>query len=239
MLTVHLSYNKQNEKSLGEWIADKRSQVVIATKYTFLKKVLLKGGNHRKSLVENLDESLRRLGTGYNDLMFVHYWEFCTSIEEVTRSLDDIVRRGKVLYIALSDAPAWHGQFIGLQTRYNLLNQSLEHDIQTACAELDVFFKFGDDTTTKLLIFTMKVGIIPWGCVAEGTRTKAQLVENLNALEFKLTPEQIARLDAVSAPKEILFPYPIYSHLEKLVGKEIQIPDKYKPVFMMKAQEKI
>ncbi|CAG8819315.1 27923_t:CDS:2, partial [Racocetra persica] len=163
----------ESEQFLGEYIADKRSQVVIATKYTENSTALMPnvrynpnaGGNHRKSLVENLDQSLKRLGTGYIDLMYVHMWEFRTPIEEVMRSLDDVVRSGKVLYIAISNAPAWvvsrantmaelrgWSQFVGLQTRYNLLNRSLEQDIQTACAEHDV-------------------GIIPWGCIAEGFLT--------------------------------------------------------------------
>ncbi|RIB29506.1 NADP-dependent oxidoreductase domain-containing protein, partial [Gigaspora rosea] len=91
-------------------------------------------GNHRKSLVENLNESLKRLGTGYIDILYVHAWEFRTPIEEVMRSLDDAVRSEKVLYVAISNAPAWviscanmmaelrgWSHFIGLQTRYNLL----------------------------------------------------------------------------------------------------------------------
>ncbi|RIB27348.1 aldo/keto reductase [Gigaspora rosea] len=305
----------ESEEFLGKYVADKRSHVVIATKYTENASALIPnprynpnaGGNHRKCLAENLDESLKRLGTGYIDIMYVHVWEFRTPIEEVMRSLDDVVRSGKVLYVALSDAPAWvlsrantmaelrgWSQFIGLQTRYNILNRSLECDIQTACAELDV-------------------GIVPWGCIAEGfltgkytresvanlktsdnmssqrfnsvkrsaaneqnwkildeitaiaaetkrspaqvalnwisqkpgitspligARTKAQLVDNLGALEFKLTPEQMARLDDISVPKEIPFPYSVYSNLEKYVGKGIQIPAKYKPIFMMGAQEK-
>ncbi|KAF0469850.1 aldo/keto reductase [Gigaspora margarita] len=305
----------ESERFLGEYIADKRSQVVISTKYTANLTTLNPnvrynpnaGGNHRKSLVENLDESLKRLGTGYIDLLYVHAWEFRTPIEEIMRSLDDVVRSGKVLYTAISDAPGWvisranataelrgWSRFIGLQTRYNLLERSLEHEIQTCCAEFNV-------------------GIIPWGCVAEGfltgkytresvanlkssnlnkmrnnsvvrsadneqnwkildevvaiaaetkkspaqvvlnwisqkpgvsspligARTKAQLVDNLGALEFKLTPEQMARLDYISAPKEIPFPYSAYSNFEKVIGKGIQIPDKYKPVIMLGAQKKM
>ncbi|KAF0469853.1 aldo/keto reductase [Gigaspora margarita] len=163
----------ESEEFLGKYVADKRSHVVIATKYAENASALMPnprynpnaGGNHRKCLAENLDESLKRLGTGYIDIMYVHIWEFRTPIEEVMRSLDDVVRSGKVLYVALSDAPAWvlsrantmaelrgWSQFIGLQTRYNILNRSMECDIQTACAELDV-------------------GIVPWGCIAEGFLT--------------------------------------------------------------------
>ncbi len=66
-----------------------------------------RGGNHRKSLVHSLDASLRRLGTDYIDLYWVHAWDFLTPVEEVMRALDDQVRAGKVLYVGVSDAPAW------------------------------------------------------------------------------------------------------------------------------------
>ncbi|KAG0319146.1 hypothetical protein BG000_003963, partial [Podila horticola] len=65
------------------------------------------GGNHRKSLVETLDGSLERMGTGYTDILYVHLWEYRTPIQEVMRALDDVVRSGKALYVGISDAPAW------------------------------------------------------------------------------------------------------------------------------------
>ncbi|CAG8796532.1 10123_t:CDS:2, partial [Gigaspora rosea] len=66
-----------------------------------------------------------------------------------------------------------------------------------------------------------------------GAKTKAQLEENLKALEFKLTPEQMARLDAVSTPKEIPFPYNFTATAAFHIGKNIQTPDKFKPVLNM------
>jgi aryl-alcohol dehydrogenase-like predicted oxidoreductase len=54
------------------------------------------GGNHRKSLAENLDESLKRLNMSYVDILYTHYHEYRTPIEEMMRSLDDAVRSGKV-----------------------------------------------------------------------------------------------------------------------------------------------
>ncbi|CAB5362999.1 unnamed protein product [Rhizophagus irregularis] len=65
------------------------------------------GGNHRKSLVENLNESLKRLNMSYVDILYVHIYEFRTPIEEIMRSLDDAVRSGKVLYVAASNFPSW------------------------------------------------------------------------------------------------------------------------------------
>ncbi|CAG8688747.1 16926_t:CDS:10 [Rhizophagus irregularis] len=265
------------------------------------------GGNHRKSLVENLDGSLKRLNVSYVDILYVHVYEYRTPIEEYMRALDDVVRSGKALYVAVSDIPAWAlsrsntlaelrgwSPFIGLQTRYNLLDRSLEFDLQTACAEHEV-------------------GIIPWGIVAEGfltgrytrestkshsitkfeneskmvdeyrslsiqshskseknweildeviaiskeinrspaqvamnwiqqkpgvtssiigARTFAQLEDNLKSLEFKLTPEQMKRLDDVSQPtgREIPFPYSYHDQFDTFIGKNIQVPNKFAPI---------
>jgi aryl-alcohol dehydrogenase-like predicted oxidoreductase len=65
------------------------------------------GGAHRKSLVQSLEASLRRLGTDYLDLYWVHIWDAFTPVEEVVRALDDVVSAGKVLYVGISDTPAW------------------------------------------------------------------------------------------------------------------------------------
>ncbi|RGB35835.1 aldo/keto reductase [Rhizophagus diaphanus] len=163
----------ESERFLGDYVSDKRSDVVIATKYTINPNAMQAdrrfnpnfGGNHRKSLVENLDASLKRLNMNYVDILYAHLFEYRTPIEEMMRSLDDVIRSGKALYVAVSDIPSWAlsrantfaelrgwSPFIGLQTRYNLLNRSLEYDLLPACAELDI-------------------GIIPWGVVAEGFLT--------------------------------------------------------------------
>lgn len=58
-------------------------------------------------MVESLDASLKRMGTGYTDIIYVHLWEYRTPVQEVMRALDDVVRSGKALYVGISDAPAW------------------------------------------------------------------------------------------------------------------------------------
>ncbi|CAG8532587.1 20422_t:CDS:10 [Cetraspora pellucida] len=274
----------ESERFLGEYIGDKRSQVVLANSTALSPNVKYNpnaGGNHRKSLVENIDASIKRLGTGYVDLLYVHIWEYRTPIEEVMRSLDDVVRSGKVLYVAISDTPAWvfsrantiaefrgWSPFIGLQTRYNLLDRSMEYDIQSACAELDVqsvikakntgdmrdmrnnsIIRLGSNETNWKILDEVKAiateinrtpAQVALNWIAQkpgitspliGARTKTQLVENLKALEFKLTPKQMERLDNVSASNEIPFPYSITMNLNKYLGKGIQIPDKYKALF--------
>ncbi|KAF0484067.1 aldo/keto reductase [Gigaspora margarita] len=177
----------ESERFLGKLIAEKRSQIVVATKYSANVTASMNntrfapnaGGNHRKSLVQSLDESLKRLGIGYVDIIYVHAYAFRTPIEEIMRSLDDSVRSGKVLYIAVSDSPSWMisrantmaelrgwSQFLALQTRYNLLNRSMEFDLQPACAELNI-------------------GICPWGCVAEGFLTGKYTKKSVNNLKNK------------------------------------------------------
>ena len=102
-----------SEKTVGEFIASDRERFVVATKYSFpLEMNERKGnpngsGNHRKNMMQSLEGSLKRLGTDYIDLFWLHAWDFTTPIEEVMRSLDDLVRQGKVLYIGISDTPAW------------------------------------------------------------------------------------------------------------------------------------
>src|ERR1700676_1013885 len=133
-----------SEKFVGEFIKGHRESVVLATKYSNA----VPGndpnaaGNHRKSMMQALEASLKRLQTGYIDLYWVHIWDGITPVEEVMRGLDDLVRQGKVLYVAISDAPAWWiaqantlaegqgwTQFIGLQIEYNLIERTVEREL--------------------------------------------------------------------------------------------------------------
>ena len=58
-------------------------------------------------MMQSVEASLKRLNTDYIDLYWLHVWDFLTPVEEVMRAFDDLVRQGKVLYIGISDAPAW------------------------------------------------------------------------------------------------------------------------------------
>jgi aryl-alcohol dehydrogenase-like predicted oxidoreductase len=58
-------------------------------------------------MLESLDASIKRLGTGYVDVLYLHIWEYRTPVTEVMRALDDVVRSGKVHYVAISDTPSW------------------------------------------------------------------------------------------------------------------------------------
>src|SRR5262245_56031068 len=103
----------RSEQVVGSAAAPDRDYWVIASKYTVSARPgdPNAAGNHRKNLVRSLETSLRRLGTDYLDLLWVHAWDGLTPVEEILRALDDQVRAGKVLYVGLSDAPAWVGAY--------------------------------------------------------------------------------------------------------------------------------
>jgi aryl-alcohol dehydrogenase-like predicted oxidoreductase len=98
-----------SEEYVGEFVSSERERFVVATKYTLSTRRddPNAGGNHRKNMVQALEASLRRLGTDYVDLLWLHMWDGLTPVEEVLRGFDDLVRAGKVLYVGFSDTPAW------------------------------------------------------------------------------------------------------------------------------------
>jgi aryl-alcohol dehydrogenase-like predicted oxidoreductase len=142
-----------SEKYVGEFIRSDRNRFVLATKYTsnIRRGDPNAGGNHRKSLIQSLDASLDRLNTDYIDLYWVHAWDPMTPIEELMRALDDMVRAGKILYIGISDAPAWivsHANtlaemkgwtpFTGLQIEYSLIERTPERELLPMASALDI-----------------------------------------------------------------------------------------------------
>jgi aryl-alcohol dehydrogenase-like predicted oxidoreductase len=133
-----------SERIVGQLLGADRERFVLSTKYT----MSMDGtdpnaaGNHRKSLRRSLEASLRRLNTDWIDLYWVHIWDPATPVEETMRALDDAVSAGKILYVGISDAPAWvvsHANtlaelrgwtaFAGLQLQYNLVCRDIEREL--------------------------------------------------------------------------------------------------------------
>ncbi|WP_129543813.1 aldo/keto reductase [Serratia sp. 1D1416] len=152
------------ERFVGEFAAGRRDRLVIATKYTLPTQPdnPNSGGNHRKSMVRSVEESLQRLNTDYIDLLYLHAWDFTTPVEEIMRAMDDLVRAGKVLYLAVSDLPAWQASrmqmladlrgwspLIALQIEYSLLERTVERELMPMAQELGL-------------------GVIPWSPLAGG-----------------------------------------------------------------------
>lgn len=133
-----------SERIVGELLASDRDRFVVSTKYTLTNDEddPNASGNHRKSLVRSLEQSLTRLRTDRVDLLWVHIWDPATPIEEMMRGLDDLVRAGKLLYVGISDAPAWvaarantlaqwrdWSPFIGIQVPYSLVKRDAEREL--------------------------------------------------------------------------------------------------------------
>jgi aryl-alcohol dehydrogenase-like predicted oxidoreductase len=140
-----------SEQIVGELLGSDRDRFVVATKYTLSNDESdpNASGNHRKSLVRSLEQSLTRLNTDYIDLLWVHIWDPGTPIEEMMRALDDVVRAGKVLYVGMSDTPAWvvarantlaewrdWSPFVGLQLPYSLLQRDAERELLPMARQL-------------------------------------------------------------------------------------------------------
>jgi len=156
-----------SEKFVGEFIQGHRESVVLATKYSNAAPGSdpNAAGNHRKNMIQALEASLKRLQTDYIDLYWVHIWDGITPVEEVMRGLDDIVRAGKVLYVGISDAPAWWvaqantlaelrgwTQFTGLQIEYNLIERTVERELVPMAKALNL-------------------GVLAWSPLARGILT--------------------------------------------------------------------
>ncbi len=142
--TANIYTNGTSESFLGEFMQDHRQSVVLATKYSNAAPGTdpNAAGNQRKNMVQAVEGSLKRLRTDYIDLYWVHIWDQITPVEEVMRGLDDLVRAGKVLYVGISDAPAWWiaqantladlrgwSPFVGLQVEYSLIERTVEREL--------------------------------------------------------------------------------------------------------------
>jgi aryl-alcohol dehydrogenase-like predicted oxidoreductase len=145
--------NGTSERMVGEFIASDRNHWVVATKYSFNQRPgdPNAGGNHRKNMMQALEGSLKRLKTDYVDLYWVHAWDEMTPVDEVMRGLDDAVRAGKVLYVGVSDEPAWMvsqanmladcrgwAPFVALQIEYSLVERTPERDLLPMARALDL-----------------------------------------------------------------------------------------------------
>ncbi len=175
--TANYYTNGTSESFVGEFTGSERDRFVIATKYTLNMQPgnPNAGGNHRKNMAHAVEASLRRLKTDYIDLYWLHMWDFTTPIEEVMRGLDDLVRAGKVLYIGISDTPAWivarantiaemrgWTRFTALQINYSLAMRDAERDLNPMAR-------------------AMGLGITPWAPLAGGVLTGKYTRDELRA----------------------------------------------------------
>ncbi|WP_406214062.1 aldo/keto reductase [Streptomyces decoyicus] len=171
--------NGSSELLLGEFTRDHRESLVLATKYTTLRRPgdPNSGGPHRKSLFASVEASLRQLHTDYIDLLYLHVWDFTTPVEEILRGMDDLVRQGKVLYVAMSNVPAWQvsrmqaiadlrgwSPLVALQIEYSLIERTGERDLIPMARE-------------------MGLGVMPYSPLAGGVLTGKYSRDDLTATD--------------------------------------------------------
>jgi aryl-alcohol dehydrogenase-like predicted oxidoreductase len=137
---------------LGTVLGDRRKDIVLATKYSKpMADDGTKQGASRRYIMEAVEASLKRLKTDYIDLYQQHDYDPLTPIEETLRTLDDLVRQGKVRYIGNSNFPAWRvaeaeyvaramnvGRFVSCQDEYSLVVRDIEKDLLPAAQEYDL-----------------------------------------------------------------------------------------------------
>jgi len=205
----------QSEVLLGEIVKGRRDPLVISTKYSLTTRPgnPNAAGNHRKNMVKSVEDSLRRMQTDYIDLLYLHMWDFRTPVDEILRAFDDLVRAGKVLYIGLSDTPAWQAsrmqaiaelrgwtQFCALQICYSLVERTVERELIPMAKE-------------------MGFGVSPWAPLGQGVLTGKYTRDDLigagsmddissrkaiNAVTGKLTARNLDIADvAVEVAREI------------------------------------
>jgi aryl-alcohol dehydrogenase-like predicted oxidoreductase len=158
-----------SEEIVGRALRDfaRREEVVIATKvYYPMREGANARGLSRKSILTEIDASLRRLGTDYIDLYQIHRWDKYTPIEETLEALHDVIKAGKARYIGASSMYAWQfsksqyvarlngwTRFASMQNHYNLLNREEEREMMPLCE-------------------AEEVGVLPWSPLARGRLTR-------------------------------------------------------------------
>lgn len=142
----------RSEELLGDFLQADRDHFVVATKYTnSAQGGLMSSGNSRRNMMLSVEKSLSALRTDRIDLLWLHVWDYTTSIEEVMRGFDDLVRAGKVLYVGFSNTPAWQvaranmladlrgmSAAVAIQVQHNLIERSSAHDLLPMARALDL-----------------------------------------------------------------------------------------------------
>lgn len=183
---IDTANNYQKEESemwIGEWMEQRknRDQMIIATKYTTCYRsgygeneiTVNTSGNSAKSLHTSVHASLKKLKTDYIDLLYVHWWDYTTGVEEVMQSLNVLVNQGKVLYLGISDTPAWiivkanaYARANGLrpfsvwQGRWSAEHRDVERDVIEMCK-------------------SEGMAMAPWGVLGGGNFKTAAQRENM------------------------------------------------------------
>jgi len=200
--TANVYSDGTSEEIVGRALADfaRRDEIVLATKvHGQMRQKPNGGGLSRKAIMQEIDDSLRRLGTDYVDLYQIHRWDRRVPIEETMEALHDVVKAGKARYIGASSMYAWqfakaqhvaetHGwtKFISMQNHYNVVYREEEREMLPLCVD-------------------QGVGVIPWSPLARGliTRDPSTVTARQETDEFGKTLYGTANLEIIEQVAQI------------------------------------
>jgi aryl-alcohol dehydrogenase-like predicted oxidoreductase len=206
----------ESEELTGKFIAADRDHFVLATKFTLgaaPQPSVSRTGNSRKNMVMSVEASLKRLGTDYIDLLWVHFPDELTPMEEILRGLDDLVRSGKIHHAALSNFPAWRvsravtladlknwAPIVGIQNEYSLVERTADRELLPMAESLGLgaalWSPLGGGLLTGKYRRSTKGRLSDLGAVihTESTDQKTAVVDAVLAIaeETGVTPAQVS-----------------------------------------------
>jgi len=208
--TANLYSAGTSEEIVGRALKDyaNRDEIILATKVFFpTRKGPNGGGLSRKEILSEIDKSLKRLGTDYVDLYYIHRWDYKTPIEETMEALHDVVKAGKARYIGASSMYSWQflkaqyvaekngwTKFVAMQNHYNLMYREEEREMLPLCKD-------------------EKIGVVPWSPLAGGklarweeptARWKTdEITKNLYAATAELDKKVVERLANVAKKRGV------------------------------------
>ncbi|KAJ3055013.1 hypothetical protein HK097_000092 [Rhizophlyctis rosea] len=158
--TANNYQNGQSEQWIGECMEERknRDEIVLATKYSCALRpknhvTVNSTGNSAKSIYVSVERSLNNLKTEYIDILYLHWWDDCSPIKEIMHTLHHLVQYRKVLYLGISDTPAWivaaantyaedHAltPFTIYQSKYSPASRDAERDILPMCKRFGMAF---------------------------------------------------------------------------------------------------
>jgi aryl-alcohol dehydrogenase-like predicted oxidoreductase len=189
--TANFYANGAAESVIAKLVRGRRNRFVIATKYSLTMRAgdPNASGNHRKNMLQSVEDSLKRLETDFIDLLYLHVWDSRTPVEEILRAFDDLVRAGKVGYVGLSDTPAWQASrmqaiaelrgwtpFVALQIPYNLTERTVERELIPMASE-------------------MGMGVLAWSPLAGGVLSGKYEQRDLQRSHSAVKPNFDSRTD--------------------------------------------
>lgn len=206
----------ESEALTGKFISADRDHFVLATKFTLgaaPQPSVSRTGNSRKNMVASVEASLRRLGTDHIDLLWVHFPDELTPMEEILRGLDDLVSSGKIHHAALSNFPAWRvsravtladlknwAPVVGIQNEYSLVERTADRELLPMAESLGLgaalWSPLGGGLLTGKYRLSAEGRLSDLGAVihTESTDQKTAVIDTVLAIaeEIGVTPAQVS-----------------------------------------------